>query len=68
MTSSATALGIAGTVEAYSTPDQSTKELQLKGIRSGFYTSMGLSGIAVVVGMVYFIKTYRKEGWKIMAH
>lgn len=64
----ATALGIAGTVEAYSTPVQDTPELALKGIRSGFYTSMGLSGCAVVVGMVYFIKTYRKEGWKIMAH
>lgn len=64
----ATALGIAGTVEAYSTPVQATPEQRLQGIRAGFYTSMGLSGCAVIVGVIYFVKTYMKEGWKIMAH
>jgi len=64
----ATFLGIAGTVEIYSTPIQETKEQKLHGIRAGFYTAMVCSGCAVIVGITYFAKTYRKEGWKVMAH
>jgi len=63
-----TFLGVAGTVERYAVPVQETKEQQLQGIRAGFQTSMVCSGLAVLVGLTYFIKTYRKEGWKIMAH
>lgn len=59
-------LGIAGTVEAYVAKGDTSAGSNLHAIRSSFYTSMGLSATAVLVGAVYFGKSMRKEGWKVM--
>jgi len=59
-------LGIAGTVEAYVGRADHSAGSNLHAIRSAFYTSMALSGTAVLVGAIYFFKSMRKEGWKIM--
>lgn len=64
----ATALGIAGTVEINASRRGTGPPDTGKGIQSGFYTAMGMSGVAVLVGVVYFVKTLRKEGWKVMEH
>jgi MFS family permease len=66
-------LGIAGTVEvniAKQGPgvDPTDINFLMKGYRSAFYTAIGLSGAGVVCGMLFFIKEYRREGWKVMDH
>ena len=64
----ATALGVAGTVEINVGHGRGDAGDNMRGIRSGFYTAMAMSGVAVLVGLTYFVKTLRKEGWKVMAH
>lgn len=46
-------LGIAGTVQRYIDPNETDI---LKGIRSAFYTGIGLSVLGVIVGLVFIIK------------
>lgn len=61
-------LGIAGTIEVYTTPDLTTPEGELQGIRAAFYTAIGLSLAGVICGALFFMRTLQKEGWKIMEH
>ncbi|KAF2112947.1 major facilitator superfamily [Lophiotrema nucula] len=58
------ALGIAGTVEVYAPNDGTVYHRN----RNAFYSAIGLSGLGVILGLMFFIKTYMKEGWKIMEH
>lgn len=49
-------LGIAGTVEYYTTRNMPEGEAKtIKGIRNAFYMGMGLAGIGVVLGTTFFI-------------
>ncbi|KAF2713905.1 major facilitator superfamily transporter [Pleomassaria siparia CBS 279.74] len=57
------ALGIAGTVEVYA---PSNGELEQN--RNALYLAIGLSGLGVILGFVFFIKTVMREGWVIMDH
>jgi MFS family permease len=62
-------LGIAGTVESNVVKSISDPaEAQLKGIRSAFYTAIGLSLMGVICGALFFVRSYMKEGWKVMEH
>ena len=58
------ALGIAGTVEVYAPNDGSLFNTN----RNAFYSAIGLSGLGVVLGLIFFIKTVVKEGWVVMGH
>jgi len=63
-------LGIAGTVESQVIKgmDPHSPETQLKGIRSAFYTAVGLSLAGVLCGALFFMRSLMKEGWKVMEH
>jgi len=58
------ALGIAGTVEVYAPGNQDP----VRANRNAHYAAMGLAGAGVMFGTVFFGKTLRKEGWKVMEH
>jgi hypothetical protein len=58
------ALGIAGTVEVYA-PNHTDP---LQSNRNAMYAAIGLSGLGVVLGLMFFVKTFIKEGWVIMEH
>jgi len=68
------ALGIAGTVEVNVIKhpkaglEPGSPEFILYGYRSAFYTAIGLSALGVVCGVLFFLKSFRKEGWKVMDH
>jgi hypothetical protein len=63
------ALGIAGTVESNVVKNISDPaEAQLKGIRSAFYAGVGLGLMSVICGASFFVRSYMKEGWKVMEH
>lgn len=62
------ALGIAGTVEVSVNNRGATPEDALWGIRCAWYTGVGLAACGFVLGAIFFAKTYRKEGWKVMGH
>jgi MFS family permease len=70
------ALGIAGTVEVNvvkPVPGQpilapNDPELMMRGYRAAFYTALGLSGMGVICGAIFFIQSFRREGWKVMDH
>jgi MFS family permease len=63
------ALGIAGTVETNVVKNISDPaEARLKGIRSAFYAGVGLALMSVICGASFFVRSYMKEGWKIMEH
>jgi MFS family permease len=58
------ALGIAGTVEKNtSNPDD-----PFQAFRNSYYCAVGLSGMGVVLGIMFFIKTLMTEGWHIAKH
>lgn len=58
------ALGIAGSVEVYAPNDGN-----LFGVyRNAFYSAIGLSGLGVVLGVMFFVKTMIREGWVVLAH
>jgi MFS family permease len=73
------ALGIAGTIEKsvvthsiISNGDTSLKGIQaglehahLKGIQAGFYTGSVYALIGVFLGLLFFVRTIVKEGWKV---
>jgi MFS family permease len=61
-------LGIAGTIEVYTTKDLSTPAGELQGIRAAFYTAIGLSLAGVICGALFFMRSLQKEGWKVMEH
>jgi MFS family permease len=61
-------LGIAGTIEVYTTKNLETPEGQLQGIRAAFYTAIGLSLAGVICGALFFMRSLQKEGWKVMDH
>ena len=55
-------LGIAGTVERSVLADITTSTVpdNLRGIRAGLYTAVGLSGCGAVLGIAFFAFTMRK--------
>lgn len=57
------ALGIAGTVEVYAPADS---ELQMN--RNALYSAIGLSGLGVILGLMFFLQTLRRDGWVVMDH
>jgi MFS family permease len=57
------ALGIAGTVDVYAPFDSPFQQN-----RNAFYLAMGLSGMGVLLGAMFFIHSWIKEGWVVMAH
>ena len=57
------ALGIAGSVEVYA-PASSP----LKQNRNAFYSAIGLSGLGVILGFMFFVKTLVREGWRVADH
>ena len=61
-------LGIAGTVEANVISHNGTEADTVYGIRCAWYVSLGLSGLGVVLGALFFLRSWAKEGWKIMEH
>lgn len=64
------ALGIAGTVETAVNnkgPNQTPEDV-LWGIRCAYYTGMALAGCGVLLGLIYFVRTMLREGWKVMDH
>ncbi|KAF2202792.1 YOR378W-like protein [Delitschia confertaspora ATCC 74209] len=58
------ALGIAGTVEIYAP----AKEDPYRASRHSFYCAIGLSGLGVLLGTMFFIKSLIKEGWRVQEH
>lgn len=62
------ALGIAGTVETAVNNKGATPEDIVWGIRCAYYSGMALAGCGVILGALFFVKTLRKEGWKVMDH
>lgn len=59
-------LGVAGTVEYYTTrhmPDGEAKTLT--GIKNAFYMGMGLAGFGVVLGTVFFLHEWRLKKQEI---
>ncbi|KAF2103901.1 YOR378W-like protein [Rhizodiscina lignyota] len=62
------ALGIAGTVEVNVLKSKAHEGDLLFGIRSAWYTAIGLSLAGVILGALFFARTMIKEGWKIMDH
>jgi MFS family permease len=61
-------LGIAGTVEVHVVKDLLNPADQLTGLRSAYYTAIGLSLAGVICGALFFMRTMRTEGWKVMEH
>ncbi|KAL1590194.1 hypothetical protein WHR41_01138 [Cladosporium halotolerans] len=61
-------LGIAGTVEANVISHSGTEADTVYGIRCAWYVALGLSGFGVVLGALFFVRSWAKEGWKIMEH
>ena len=62
------ALGIAGTVEVQVNNQGKTPEDVMHGIRCAWYTGVALAGFGVVLGGLFFGRTWMKEGWKVMEH
>jgi MFS family permease len=61
-------LGIAGTVEANVIAKNGTEADTVYGIRCAWFVALGLSGFGVVLGALFFLRSFAKEGWKIMEH
>lgn len=57
------ALGIAGTVEVYA-----PFESEFEQGRNAFYSAIGLSGVGVILGLLFFARTMVREGWVVMDH
>lgn len=62
------ALGIAGTVEVSVNNHGATEADLMWGIRSAWWTGVALAGCGVVLGALFFGRTWLKEGWKVEAH
>lgn len=66
------ALGIAGTVEVnvvqHKGGDPASYDNTLLGIRSAWYSAIGLALLGVILGALFFVRSLVKEGWKIMDH
>ncbi|PSN66391.1 hypothetical protein BS50DRAFT_601303 [Corynespora cassiicola Philippines] len=57
------ALGIAATVEVYAEADG-----VLEMNRNAMYSAIGLAGVGVLLGAMFFGKSLLREGWKVMEH
>lgn len=58
------ALGIAGTVEVYAPGNNN----ELQSNRNAHYAAVGLAGVGVIFGVLFFAKTLMREGWRVMEH
>jgi MFS family permease len=57
------ALGIAGTVEVYAHYDNHFQQN-----RNALLSAIGLAGVGVILGLMFFIRTLMKEGWVLLDH
>jgi MFS family permease len=62
------ALGIAGTVEVATTHKSTSPEDFIWGLRCALYTGVGLAGMGVILGVLFFSYSMMREGWRIMEH
>ena len=62
------ALGIAGTVEVSVNKGGLTMEDTVWGIRCAYFTGIALAGCGVVLGLLFFVRSLLKQGWKVMDH
>lgn len=62
------ALGIAGTVEVTTSHKAESGAEYLWGLRCAMYSGIGLAGAGVLLGIIYFLTSLIREGWKIMDH
>jgi hypothetical protein len=62
------ALGIAGTVEVQVNKHGATKADQFYGIQCAWWSGVILAASGVVLGALFFGRTWLREGWKIMEH
>ena len=62
------ALGIAGTVEVSTNSHGATPEDIIRGISNARWTGVALAGLGLVLGALFFVRQFMKEGWKIMDH
>lgn len=62
------ALGIAGTVEVHINNQGATPEDIMNGIRGAWLTGVILAGVGVLLGALFFARTYMREGWRVMDH
>jgi hypothetical protein len=60
------ALGIAGTVEVQVNHRGSTPDLVAWGIQCAKYSGVALSGVGALLGLIFFIYSTTKTGWKPM--
>ncbi|KAF2646065.1 hypothetical protein P280DRAFT_485844 [Massarina eburnea CBS 473.64] len=58
------ALGIAGTVEVYAPGSEDV----VTANRNAHYSAVGLAGFGVIFGVLFFVKSFMREGWKVMGH
>jgi MFS family permease len=58
------ALGIAGTVEVYAAGSGDP----VLANQNAHYTAVGLAGMGVLLGILFFVKSLVKEGWRVMGH
>jgi len=58
------ALGIAATVEVYAPGHENV----LIANQNAHHTALGLAGVGVLLGVLFFVKSIIKEGWKVMGH
>lgn len=57
-------LGIAGTVEVYARGSND----MMQANRNAHYSAIGLAGMGVIFGIMFFVKTMMREGWQVMGH
>lgn len=62
------ALGIAGTVEVNVNNHGTSEAAMVEGIRAAWWTGVALAGCGVILGALFFGRTWLKEGWKIEGH
>jgi MFS family permease len=62
-------LGIAGTVEVTVADGlMKNREQLFVAFRAAFHTAVGLSAAGVLCGALFFARSFKKEGWRIMDH
>ncbi|KAF2671314.1 MFS general substrate transporter [Microthyrium microscopicum] len=60
------ALGIAGTVEMVMMKKGHGFDTMVHSLKGGYWAGVCMAGAGILLGMVFFIRTLRKEGWKLL--